>query len=134
MIGKPPQRMVRDSATEFAEEHLQILALADRLEHLGDSDDFSKALQDMMAVLPGHLAEEERRDGLLDWIMVLLPKRGAEVEQLRADHDTMRNQLAKVYALSKSEDPRLAAAVLVALIHDHEKRESALVEAALSMA
>lgn len=123
-----------DRTPEFLRKHRGLMRIADRVV-ADDATDADQALHELAAQLPRHLAQEEHRDGLFDWLCALVDGHADTVNQLVCDHDTLRIQLKRVTAFIEAGEPDQAmrhAAELVATLRDHEERETALLRSALA--
>lgn len=72
MAGKPPDRIVKGvRRSDFLDDHHELMALADGVEAAPTVQAVIEPLRALAAVLPGHLADEERQDGLFEWLIAL---------------------------------------------------------------
>jgi bacterioferritin-associated ferredoxin len=116
--------------SELLQAHGTIMATVFRIERAKAPGEARSAVLDLARILPGHLAEEERADGLFAWLTVLAPERAEEVERLAKDHDELRRHLAAAKQCGPGELAECAR-VLVSSIREHEQRESALIRGVL---
>lgn len=131
MKGIPPSRVVK-GRPEFEDEHQELMAIAVRIEAASGRDEAEQVLGELYGCLPGHLADEERPDGLFDWILALDPSQGGEVAELRAEHGALRAKLADARrAVGEGQGVHEACVDLVSALREHEAREAAAVRAAL---
>ncbi len=111
------------------------MSIVDRIAGDLSAEETSAALQDLAGVLPGHLASEERTDGLFDWLRALGPERRGEIEALRAEHADIRSRMAAArhaFDSGKTEAGQEQAVFLASALRSHEAVESKLVKEILA--
>lgn len=83
----PPRRIVApEDRAAFGRQHREAAHLSAQLRGATSLREAVLALQAARSELPGHLREEEARDGLFDWLAALAPWRGPDIEELRRQH------------------------------------------------
>jgi hypothetical protein len=123
---------------ELREDHRRLQSLVDRLRSAGDLDALAAVLEELHAALTAHFNAEERPGGLYDALGLCVPEFRAELAGLVDDHfriagalrdmrDRARDALGGVYDSLPGEAARLAR-----VLGEHEKREHAMVDAAMS--
>lgn len=129
-MHKPPGRMLEsDQGQRFSEEHRELMREVAALQSAAGAEDRRASYGRIRAMLPGHFADEERRDGLFEWLLALVPDRADEVAQLIEDHRAMA---ALIDELDASADGAALFLELAEQIREHEARETRLVRDALA--
>lgn len=123
---------------ELLEDHRNLHALVDRLRAAGDLDALTRILEELQAALTAHFNAEEKPGGLYDALGVCVPEYRTQLAALVDDHFRIAAALREMrdrarLALGGLHDPLLAEAIRLAqVLGDHEKREHAMVDAAMS--
>ena len=123
---------------ELREDHRRLHALVDRLRAASDPDALAAVLEELHAALTAHFNAEEKPGGLYDALGVCVPEFRGELSGLVDDHfrlaaalrdmrDRARQGLGRVHDSLLGEAARLAQ-----VLAEHEKREHAMVDAAMS--
>jgi hypothetical protein len=123
---------------ELREDHRRLHALVDRLRAASDPDVLVAVLEELHGALTAHFNAEEKPGGLYDALGVCVPEFRAELSGLVDDHfrlaaalrdmrDRARQGLGRVHDSLLGEAARLAR-----VLGEHEKREHAMVDAAMS--
>ena len=123
---------------ELREDHRRLHALVDRLRAASDPDALTAVLEELHVALTAHFNAEEKPGGLYDALGVCVPEFRGELSGLVDDHfrlaaalrdmrDRARQGLGRVHDSLLGEAARLAQ-----VLAEHEKREHAMVDAAMS--
>jgi malate synthase len=123
---------------ELREDHRRLHALVDRLRAAGDIDALAAVLEELHAALTAHFGAEERPGGLYDALGLCTPEFRGQLSELVDDHyriaaavRDMRDRARP--ALGSPHDSLLGEAVRLAqFLGEHEKREHAMVDAAMA--
>ena len=123
---------------ELREDHRRLHALVDRLRAAADLDTLAATLEELHAALTAHFNAEEKPGGLYDALGVCVPGFRTELAGLVDDHFRIAAALRDMrdrarQALGSPHDSLLGEAVRLAqVLGEHEKREHAMVDAAMS--
>jgi hypothetical protein len=130
---------MRAEATErFTDAHRKVMSMLGRLEAATTTEEATAACKDILTGLCDHFDEEERPDGLFDWIAALLPKGRDRVEGLWAEHEGMVREIEalgeRLAGAGDSLDEAYRNALKAFAVHlrEHEKNENELVNEALA--
>jgi hypothetical protein len=123
---------------ELREDHRRLHVLVDRLQAAKDLGALLPVLEEMHAALTAHFNEEEKPGGLYDALGVCAPEFRNPLAALVDEHfriaaalRDMRDRARR--APGSPHDPLLdEAAELARFLGEHEKREHAMVDAAMS--
>jgi len=122
---------------ELREDHRRLHALVDRLRAEGDTGALAAVLEQLHAALTAHFNAEEKPGGLYDALGVCVPEFRRELSGLVDDHYRIAAAVRDMrdrarHALGSAHDSLLGeAAQLAQLLAEHEKREHAMVDAAI---
>jgi malate synthase len=123
---------------ELREDHRRLHALVDRLRAASDPDVLVAVLEELHGALTAHFNAEEKPGGLYDALGVCVPEFRAELSGLVDDHFRLAAALRDMrdrarQGLGRAHDSLLGeAARLAQVLGEHEKREHAMVDAAMS--
>jgi len=123
---------------ELREDHRRLHALVDRLRAASDPDALVAVLEELHGALTAHFNAEEKPGGLYDALGVCVPEFRVQLSGLVDDHfrlaaalrdmrDRARQALGGVHVSLLGE-----AARLTQVLGEHEKREHAMVDAAMA--
>ena len=123
---------------ELREDHRRLHALVDRLGAASDAAALAPVLEELHAALTAHFNAEEKPGGLYDTLGVCVPELRAQLSGLVDDHfriaaalrdmrDRARQGLGRPHESLVDEAARLAQ-----VLAEHEKREHAMVDAAIA--
>jgi hypothetical protein len=123
---------------ELREDHRRLHALVDRLRGAADPRALAPVLEELHAALTAHFNAEEKPGGLYDALGVCVPEFRTELSALVDDHfriaaalrdmrDRARQALGGAHDSLPGEAARLAQ-----VLGEHEKREHAMVDAAMA--
>jgi malate synthase len=123
---------------ELTEDHRRLHALVDRLRGASDIGVLAATLDELHAALTAHFNAEEKPGGLYDALGVCVPEFRGQLGGLVDDHyrlagairdmrDRAREALGSAHDALMGEAERLAQ-----VLAEHEKREHAMVDAAMS--
>ena len=122
---------------ELREDHQRLHALVDRLRASSDLAVLAAALEELHAALTAHFNAEEKPGGLYDALGVCVPEFRAPLSGLVDDHFRIAAALRDMrdrarQAPGHAPDALLGeAARLAQVLGEHEKREHAMVDAAI---
>lgn len=116
--------------------------LMEDLAQLLDTEDGAQSatlLDRLKQVLFHHFKMEEERDGVFDWIVMLAPDLGDEIESLIADHRELLQESNDLRPPVRPDDSRDAAATIqleafAEHLRRHERRESMALHQAMEAA
>jgi malate synthase len=117
------------------EDHERLERITYRLRQAHDLETVAQALEELDIALSDHFAREEGPQGLYGVLGMRAPQRREQIEALLAEHERL---IANVRALTqrarRADRTGLAeeASRLAGRVEDHEKRENALAESALT--
>ncbi len=117
------------------EDHERLEQITQRLRQAHDLETIAGALDELDTALAEHFAREESPQGLYAMLGIRAPERRAQIEALLEEHERI---IANVRTLAQrssfSDRSGLAeeASRLAGHLEDHEKRENALTESALT--
>ena len=123
---------------ELREDHRRLHALVDRLRAAEDLDALATVLEELHAALTAHFNAEEKPGGLYDAFGVCAPEFRGQLSGLVDDHYRITAVLRDMrdrarQALGSPHDSLLGEAVRLAqFLGEHEKREQAMVDAAIA--
>ena len=123
---------------ELREDHRRLRAVVDRLRAAPDLDALAAVLEELHAALTAHFNAEEKPGGLYDALGVCVPEFRSQLSGLVDDHFRLAAALRDMrdrarQSLGSAHDPLLGEAVRLAqVLGEHEKREHAMVDAAMS--
>jgi len=120
---------------ELREDHRRLHALVDRLRAAKDLAALLPVLEEMHAALSAHFNEEEKPGGLYDALGVCAPEFRAPLATLVDEHFRIAATLRDMRDRARRApgDTLLdEAAELARFLGEHEKREHAMVDAAVS--
>jgi hypothetical protein len=123
---------------ELREDHRRLHALVDRLRAVSDLDALAAVLEQLHAALTAHFNAEEKPGGLYDALGVCVPEFRAQLSGLVDDHFRIAAALRDMrdrarLTLGGAHDSLLdEAARLAQVLGEHEKRENAMVDGAMS--
>ena len=123
---------------ELHEDHRRLHALVDRLRAAPDLHALAAVLEELHAALTAHFNEEEKPGGLYDALGVCVPEFRAQLGDLVDDHYRLAGAIRDLrdrarQALGSAREPLLGeAARLAQVLGEHEKREHAMVDAAVA--
>ena len=123
---------------ELREDHRRLHALVDRLRAARDLDALAAVLEELHAALTAHFNAEEKPGGLYDALGVCVPEFRGQLSGLVDDHYRIAAALRDMrdrarQALGSPHDSLLGEAVRLAqFLGEHEKREHAMVDAAMA--
>jgi hypothetical protein len=106
-----------------------------RLEAATIRPEIRAAVGTLLQSLEGHIAEEERQDGLFDWLLALLPGAKERVDGLWDDHERLVTDMRLLAELAGDEargDFSSALSEFAKHLRRHERLENALVTEALA--
>jgi hypothetical protein len=134
---KPPLRIAHGARQEeFLESHKRLLQLVSALEGAASCEEALESLVGIGSELPAHFAEEEVRDGVFDWLLVLAPDMRSNIEELCEDHsvllDAMRDLSLRLRNGEWDGHCRDLIHDFARQVRAHEARESEVVGHALS--
>lgn len=95
-------------------------------------------IDDLSEYLKAHFEAEERRGGFFEAVVGAAPRHASRVEELRAEHAELLEQLAAVRGAIQAPYKEASAEVLervaawVKRMRDHEKREGSLIQDAFN--
>jgi hypothetical protein len=123
---------------ELREDHRRLHALVDRLRAARDLGALAAVLEELHAALTAHFGAEEKPGGLYDALGVCAPEFRDQLSELVDDHyriaaavRDMRDRARQ--DLGSPHDSLLGEAVRLAqFLGEHEKREHAMVDAAMA--
>jgi hypothetical protein len=121
-------------AQALGEDHGHLRDLTARLHGTTDRDALTDVLEDLAASLRQHFAQEEHAAGFFGMLTARGPAHQAETAQLVAEHRELLRDLGHLVAQAHERPAPTAAlmhmaAELTARLHDHEARETKLVQA-----
>ena len=123
---------------ELREDHRRLHALVDRLRAASDLAALAAVLEELHAALTAHFNAEEKPGGLYDALGVCVPEFRAPLSGLVDDHFRIAAALRDMrdrarQAPGHAPDALLGeAARLAQVLGEHEKREHAMVDAAMA--
>jgi len=129
---------VAHAQEELREDHRRLHALVDRLRASSDLAVLAAALEELHAALTAHFNAEEKPGGLYDALGVCVPEFRAPLSGLVDDHFRIAAALRDMrdrarQAPGHAPDALLGeAARLAQVLGEHEKREHAMVDAAMA--
>ena len=129
---------VAHAQEELREDHRRLHALVDRLSAAGDQAALASVLEELHAAVTAHFNAEERPGGLYDTLGVCVPEFRTQLSRLVDDHFRIGAALREMrdrarQDLGRARDPLLGeAARLAQVLADHERRELAMVDAAMA--
>ena len=123
---------------ELREDHQRLHALVDRLRAASDPGALAAVFEELHAALTAHFNAEEKPGGLYDALGVCVPEFRTQLSGLVDDHYRIAAALRDMRDRAR-QDPGSAreslmgeAARLAQVLGEHETREHAMVDAALS--
>jgi len=123
---------------ELREDHRRLHALVDRLRAASDLAALAAVLEELHAALTAHFNAEEKPGGLYDALGVCVPEFRGQLSGLVDDHFRLAGALRDMRdrarrAPGSAHDPLMGEAVRLAqILAEHEKREHAMVDAAMA--
>jgi hypothetical protein len=123
---------------ELREDHRRIHALVDRLRAAEDLGALATVLEELHTALTAHFNAEEKPGGLYDAFGVCAPEFRGQLSGLVDDHFRIASALRDMrdrarHDLGSPHDSLLGEAVRLAqFLAEHEKREHAMVDAAMA--
>jgi malate synthase len=123
---------------ELREDHRRLHVLVDRLRAAEDLDALATVLGELHTALTGHFNAEEKPGGLYDALGVCAPEFRDQLSELVDDHYRIASALRDMrdrarQDLGSPHDSLLGeAARLAQFLGEHEKREHAMVDAAMA--
>jgi malate synthase len=123
---------------ELREDHRRLHALVDRLRAASDPGALTAILDELHGALTEHFNAEEKPGGLYDALGVCVPEFRGQLAALVDDHFRLAAALRDMRdrsreALRSAHDSLMGeAARLAQVLAEHEKREHAMVDAAMS--
>jgi uncharacterized protein YhdP len=129
---------VAQANEELREDHRRLHVLVDRLGAASDVAALAPVLEELHAALTAHFNAEEKPGGLYDALGVCVPEFRAPLSALVDDHFRIAAALRDMrdrarQGLGWSQDPLPGeAARLAEILGEHEKREHAMVDAAMA--
>ena len=123
---------------ELREDHRRLHALVDRLRGARDVDALLPVLEELHTALVEHFNAEEKPGGLYDALGVCAPEFRSPLATLVDEHFRIAAALRDMRdrsrdALRSAHDSLMGeAARLAQVLAEHEKREHAMVDAAMS--
>jgi hypothetical protein len=128
---------VAGAQEELREDHQRLHALVDRLRDAATPAALAPVLEELHAALTAHFNAEERPGGLYDALGVCVPEFRVPLSGLVEDHFRIAAALRDMrdrarQASGHAPDALLSeAARLAEILGEHEKREHAMVDAAI---
>lgn len=123
---------------ELREDHRRLHALVDRLRTASDLDALGAVLEELHTALIAHFNAEEKPEGLYDALGVCAPEFRDQLSELVDEHYRIAAALRDMrdrarQAPGSPHDSLLGeAARLAQFLGEHEKREHAMVDAAMA--
>jgi hypothetical protein len=123
---------------ELREDHRRLHSLVDRLRAASDQGALAAILDELHGALTEHFNAEEKPGGLYDVLGVCVPEFRGSLAVLVDDHfriaAALRDMRDRSREASRSAHDALMgeAARLAQVLAEHEKREHAMVDAAMS--
>ncbi|MGM0576229.1 MAG: hemerythrin domain-containing protein [Myxococcota bacterium] len=121
----PPQRIVADQLEATLREHEELMAVVARLEAAATPEGARRLAADLLRALPCHFIEEDKEDGLFDWLAALDPNCRGRLQALASEHAEILRQLDDLIG-RESADVLDAARALAERIRRHESAEVTL--------
>ena len=135
---RPPHQLLgEDAAEHFGDAHRALMSLVRPLQGTDDAAEAYAAIGPLSNALRHHFDDEERPDGLFDWLVALLPGSKDRVQVLWQDHERL---LVEVRSLAEelakgpgATDGGVLGRVGEFILHlkEHERRENELMAEAL---
>jgi hypothetical protein len=129
---------VAQAHEELREDHRRLHGLVDRLGAAADADALAAVLEELHSALTAHFNAEEKPGGLYDALGVCVPEFRTQLSGLVDDHFRIAAALRDLrdrarQGPGRAPDPPFGeAARLTLVLAEHEKREHAMVDAAMS--
>jgi hypothetical protein len=122
---------------ELHEEHQRLHVLVGRLRATSDADALAAVFEELYAALTAHFNAEEKPGGLYDALGVCVPEFRAQLSGLVDDHFRIAAALRDMRDRARTGPGRVPgslpgeAAHLAQVLAEHERREHAMVDAAI---
>ncbi|NOY25760.1 MAG: hypothetical protein GXP62_07785 [Oligoflexia bacterium] len=127
------------AAEQVAASHKVLMANLAQILDMDNGPIAARLLDHLKVSMPYHFRMEEERDGIFDWIVMLTPSQGPEIDALLDDHQAL---LAEVLVLRPpvrldgrhDEAATLQLRAFAEHLRKHERRESLALKLALEAA
>jgi hypothetical protein len=132
-----PQRFRREGHETIEVDHKFLRTVLGWLRSAKDEGSIGALMEDLDEYLVGHFEAEEKEDGFFDSVLLETPRHAHQIDELKAEHVTIKEMVAKVRGelnppYGPASDALQAKVQAIAeLLHRHERKEHAMLQDSL---